>query len=75
MGQIESIFDRIELASRYERDRRVYSVSEPESNHMARASSHKIADFDFIKIFKFKDVLGFFKFSGDTKCFEPLNVP
>ena len=53
MGQIESIFDRIELASRYERDRRVYSVSEPESNHMARASSHKIVDFDFFKIVQF----------------------
>jgi hypothetical protein len=53
MGQIESIFDRIEAASRHERYRGVCQVSEPESNHMARAGSHKIADFGFFKIFIF----------------------
>ena len=53
MGQIESIFDRIEVGSRCGRDRDVCAVSEPESNHTARAVSHKIADFGFSKILKF----------------------
>ena len=53
MDQIESFFDLIEVAGRYERDRGVCIVSEPENNHMAKASSHKIADFGFFKIFQF----------------------
>ena len=52
MGQIESIFDRIEVGSRCGRDRDVSAVSEPESNHTARAVSHKIADLGISKILK-----------------------
>ena len=46
--------NRIEVGSRYGRDRDVHQVSEPEGNHMARTGGHKITIFGFFKFCHFR---------------------